>query len=103
MVAGAAEFDVGGVAVRDRGAEFDVAVLVAYAVDRADEDSVGDGMGALSGLPGVVLGCSEFLFFRWVPADGGGKEEDLGAFERGEACAFGVPLVPPHERSDGTG
>ena len=50
VVAGAAESD----AVMD-----DVAMLVADAVDRADEDAVGDGVGALNGLPGVVLALAE--------------------------------------------
>ena len=83
--------------------EFDVAVLVAYAVDGADEDSVGDGVGALGGLPGVVLGGAELFLFGGVPADGGGEEEDLGSAEGGEAGAFGVPLVPADERADGAG
>jgi hypothetical protein len=103
VVAGAAEFDGGGVAVGGDGFEFDVAVLVAYAVDCADEDSVGDGVGALGGLPGFILGGAELFFFGGVPADGGGEEEDLGAFEGGEAGAFGIPLVPADEGADGAG
>ncbi len=103
VVAGAAEFDRGGVAVGGGGFEFDVAVLVAYAVDGADEDSVGDGVGALGGLPGFVLGCAKLFLLGGVPADGGGEEEDFGALERGEAGAFGVPLVPADEGADGAG
>ncbi len=53
----------------------DVAELVADAVDGADEDAVGDGVGALDGLPGVVLALAELGFFGGVPADGGGVEE----------------------------
>ena len=101
VVAGAVEFDGGGVAVGGGDFEFDVAVLVAYAVDGADEDSVGDGVGALGGLPGVVLGGAELFFFGGVPADGGGEEEDLGAAEGGEAGAFGIPLVPADQGADG--
>ena len=101
VVAGAVEFYGGGVAVGGGDFEFDVAVLVAYAVDGADEDSVGDGVGALGGLPGVVLGGAELFFFGGVPADGGGEEEDLGSAEGGEAGAFGVPLVPADESADG--
>ena len=95
------EFDGGGIAVGGYGLEFHVAVLVAYAVDGADEDSVGDGVGALGGLPGVVLGYAELLFFGGVPADGGGEEEDFCSAEDGEAGAFGVPLVPADECADG--
>ena len=101
VVAGAVEFYGGGVAVGGGDFEFDVAVLVADAVDGADEDSVGDGVGALGGLPGFVLGGAELLFFGGVPADGGGEEEDLGSAEGGEAGAFGVPLVPADESADG--
>ncbi len=65
VVARAVEFDRGGVAVGGGGFKFDVAMFVAYAVDGADEDSVGDGVGALGDLPGVVLGrCRTPLFRR---------------------------------------
>lgn len=101
VVAGAAELDGGGVAISRGGLELDVAVLVADAVDGADEDSVGDGVGALRGLPGGVLGVAEFFLLGGVPADGGGEEEDFGSLEGGEACAFGIPLVPADECADG--
>ena len=39
-----------------------VAVLVADAVDGSDEDAVGDGVGALDGLPGGILGFAELGF-----------------------------------------
>ena len=54
-------------------------MLVAYAVDGADEDSVGDGVGALGGLPGFVLGGAELVLLGGVPADGGGEEKGFGA------------------------
>src|SRR6202035_2785950 len=101
--AGAVEFHGGGVAVGGGDFEFDVAVLVAYTVDGADEDSVGDGVGALGSLPGVVLGGAELLLFGGVPADGGGEEEDLGSAEGGEAGAFGIPLVPADQGADFSG
>ena len=44
---------------------------------------------------------AELVFFGGVPADGGGEEEDLGAAQGGEAGAFGVPLVPADQRTDG--
>lgn len=40
-----------------------IALLEAYAVDGSDEDSVGDGVGSLHGLPGGVLGFAEFGLF----------------------------------------
>ncbi len=100
VVAGTAELYGGWVAVGGGGLEFDVAVLVAYAVYSADEDTIGDAVGALGGLPGVVLGVAELLLFGGVPADGGGEEEYLGAAEGGEAGAFGVPLVPADKCAD---
>ena len=101
VVAGAVEFDGGRVAVGGGDFEFDVAMLVTDAVDGAGEDSVGDGVGALGDLPGVVLGGAELLFLGGVPADCSWKEENLGSAEGGEAGAFGVPLVPADEGADG--
>ena len=75
-------------------------MLVADAVDGGDEDAVGDGVGALDGLPGVVLRRAEFVLLGRMPADGGGIEEDVGALQRGEARGFGIPLVPADERAD---
>ena len=79
----------------------DVAVLVAYAVDGADVDAVRDGVGALHGLPGAVLGFAVLGFFAGVPADGGGVEKGFGAVQCGDAGGLGVPLVPADEGSDG--
>lgn len=101
VVAGPMELHGRGISVGGDDLELDVAVLVAGAVDGADEDPVGDGVGALGGLPGFILGGAELVLLRGVPADGGGKEEDFGAFEGGEASAFGVPLIPADESSDG--
>src|SRR5690606_18773798 len=44
--------------------------LMTNAVDGADEDAVGDGVGTLHGLPGADLGLAEFGLFTGVPADG---------------------------------
>ena len=35
-----------------------------------------------------------------VPADRRRIEQHVGALQRSEACAFGIPLVPAHERPD---
>jgi hypothetical protein len=51
----------------------------ADAVYRGYVDSVCDGVGALDGLPGIVLRFAVFGFFGRVPADGGGVEEDICA------------------------
>src|ERR1700761_3260338 len=77
-----------------------VAVLHAYAVDGGNKDSVGDGVAALDGLPGVILGLAELGLLRRVPADGGRVEEQVRALQRGDARAFGIPLVPADEGPD---
>jgi len=66
--------DLGGGAVGF--GEDHVAVLVAHAVDRADEDSIGDGVGALDGLPRGVLRRAELGLLAGVPADRGGMKID---------------------------
>src|SRR3954447_8100143 len=74
-----------------------VTVLMAHSIHGRHVDAVGDGMGALNGLPGVVLGRAEFFFLRRVPADGGGIKEHLRALKGREARALGIPLVPTNE------
>ncbi len=79
MIAGTGNLGQGAVI----GGEDDVAMLVADAVDRADEDAVGDGVRTLHGLPGRVLGFAELGFLARVPADGGGVEDGVGTHQRG--------------------
>ena len=55
----------------------DVSMFVAHAVDGGDVHAVGDGVGALDGLPRLILGRAEALFFRRMPADGGGIKEQV--------------------------
>ncbi len=76
-----------------------VSMFVANAVDGSDVNAVGDGMGSLDGLPRVVLRRAEVLFFRRMPADGGGIEEQVGSAQGGDARRFRVPLVPTDERA----
>lgn len=73
------------------------AVVRTCAVDGADEAAVGDGVAALDGFPGAVLGGAEFGFFLGEPADGGGVEDHLCAAESHEAGGLGVPLIPADE------
>jgi hypothetical protein len=44
-----------------------------------------------------VLGNSELSFLRGMPADRCGIKQNLRTLERGEARAFGVPLIPTDE------
>ena len=70
------------------------------AVDGGDINAVGDGVGALDGLPRIILRRAELLFLRRVPADGRGIEQHLRALQRREPRALGIPLVPANERAD---
>ena len=65
-----------------------------------DIDSVGDGVSALNGLPGFVLAGAVLLFFRRMPADRRGIEQNLRATQRCETRGFGIPLVPADECRD---
>ena len=76
-----------------------VAMLVADAVHAGHVDAVGDGVGALDGLPRVVLRCAKLVFLCRVPADGGGIEQNFGALQGGEPRAFGIPLIPADQRA----
>jgi len=102
-VAGFGEGDAEGVGDEGVAPEFEALVrgtFEADAIDGGDEDAVGDGVGALDGLPGIDLLGAVLGFFGGMPADGGGVEEDIGALEGGEAGAFGVPLIPADEDAD---
>src|SRR5258708_16667202 len=67
---------------------------MAYAVDHTDKDAVGDGVRALDGPPGVMLGCAELGLLIRMPADGRGIKKNVRSLQRGQARAFGIPLVP---------
>src|SRR5262249_48293630 len=72
VVAGAVENGTEGVAEEGRAPELQAAVhgpFMANAVDGRHIDPVGDGMGALDQLPGLVLGGAELSFLARVPAD----------------------------------
>ncbi len=70
------------------------------AVHHCDIHSVGDGVRALDGSPGIVLGYAEFCLFSRMPADRRGIEKQLCALQGGEPRAFGIPLVPADQRAD---
>src|SRR5580765_97507 len=77
----------------------DVAELLAYPVDHADKNTVGDGMSALNRAPCIMLHCAEFGFFIRMPADGRRIEKNISALKSGESCAFRIPLVPADQRA----
>ena len=70
------------------------------AVRGTDPAAICDGVGALDGFPGVVLGVAELFFLGGVPADGGGIEEDFSSLQRRQSRGFGVPLVPADQHAD---
>jgi len=86
---------------RRRGLELYVAVFVAGAVDSADEDSVGDGVGALGGLPASYWAVPNSSFSEGCQPMAVGRRGSRPA-EGGETGAFGyhwsqqtkVPIFP---------
>ena len=76
--------------------------LVSHAIHGADEYSVGDGVGALNGLPGVILTLAKLLLLAGMPADRGREEKGLRTLERSDPSAFRIPLIPANERPDGS-
>src|SRR5688500_5415972 len=81
---------------------FAAQALVPNAVHRRDPAAVRDRVTALDRLPRVELLRAVLVFFRRMPADGGGIEENVRALERRQPRAFRIPLIPAHERSDRT-
>ena len=73
---------------------------MSHAIHHRHVHAVGDGVGALNGAPGIVLRLAELRFLRGMPADRGGIEQNLRALQRGQARAFGIPLVPADQRAD---
>src|ERR1022692_3546657 len=73
--------------------------FVAHAVHRGHIDAIGDGVRALYGFPGIVLGAG-LGRVRLVEADRRGIEQYLRAAEGRQAGSFGIPLVPADQRSD---
>src|SRR5437016_1512954 len=45
--------------------------FVPDAIRGCDITTIRNGVAALDRLPGRILGGAEFLFFRWMPTDGG--------------------------------
>src|SRR6185295_15132293 len=86
-------------AIASNGIATDVSGFMSHAIYDRDVHAVSDGMGALDSPPGVVLRLSELRFLRGMPSNRGGIEQDLGALQRGQAGAFGIPLVPAHQRA----
>ena len=74
-------------------------ILPAGAVDGEDEDTVGDGVAALHGLPGAALDLVKLARFGSGQADGGGIDEDLGAAESHETRGLRIPLIPADENT----
>jgi uncharacterized protein (TIGR00730 family) len=75
-------------------------VVGAAAVDGGEVAAVGDGVAALDGFPGAVLGLAESGFFLGQPADGGGVDEDLRAAESHQTGGFRIPLVPADQHAE---
>ena len=73
------------------------AILITYAVDGDDGQSVGHGVSALYRLPGHALALLFLGSVIRLIADGGGVDEQLGALQGHQACSLGVPLIPAYQ------
>jgi len=101
--AGFGEDFTGGAGDEALTPEFDAVAddfFVADAIGNSDVAAVGNGVAALDGFPGGMLSLAMFFFFRRMPADGGGIEENLGPLHRGETGSFGIPLIPANQNAD---
>src|SRR5208282_4440594 len=58
-----------------------------------------DGVRALNGAPGVVLGHSELGLLRRMPADRRWIKQNRRALQCGQARTLRIPLVPADERA----
>src|SRR5262249_39891608 len=74
--------------------------FVAEAINHRDEGAVGNGVRALNRSPCIELGGAELGLLLRVPSDTGGIKNDLRSLERGQARAFGIPLIPANLHAD---
>ena len=74
--------------------------LVADAIAAQHRQAVGDGVAAVAEDPGVALAILLVLLVVRVPADRGRVQQQLGAGQRHQARAFGIPLVPAHQHAE---
>src|SRR6266403_762734 len=75
----------------------DVARLKAHSVHDTDIHPIGNRMRALNGAPGIVLRNAKLGLLRGMPPNGSWIEENARSLQRGESCAFGIPLIPTHQ------
>src|ERR1041385_6775718 len=86
-------------AVSWRGIAVHVAGLVSYTVYHSHVHTVGNGVSALNGAPGVMLRLAKLGFLGRMPPNGGGIEKYLCTLQCSQASAFGIPLVPANQRA----
>src|SRR4051812_33100633 len=70
------------------------------AVNDAYEDAVRNRVRTLNRPPSVVLCIAPLGLLGRMPPDRGGIKDDARAFERRQACAFRIPLIPANQRAD---
>src|SRR6266478_9878891 len=78
----------------------DVAGLKAHSVHDTDIHPIGNRMRALNGAPGIVLCNAKLGLLRGMPPNGSWIEENGRSLQRGESCAFGIPLIPTHQGAE---
>src|SRR5579864_242038 len=73
-----------------------IALFESDAIYHCNINSVGNCMGSLNCLPGVVLCLAEFFFLVRMPANRRRIENHLRTLQSRQPCPFGIPLVPTY-------
>ena len=71
-----------------------------HAVNCGNITAVGNGVAALDGLPGSVLGLAFDDFFSGMPADGGWVKNELGPGQCCEPSGLREPLIPADQHAN---
>src|SRR5208283_5406876 len=75
-----------------------VARLETHTIRHGDVNAIRNRVGALNGLPGVVLCLAVLRLLVRMPADCRGIEEHVRPLKGGQPRALGIPLVPADQR-----
>src|SRR5690554_2604010 len=78
----------------DAGANPGVVRFVAHPVVDDSRQAIGHSMAALNQSPGILLARLFGIVIVWVPADGGGVEQQFRPGQGHQTRRFGIPLIP---------
>ena len=92
--------DEGAAPESDAGSRSALELLVADAIHADHEETVGDRVRTLDGMPRVALGGVDGRILFELPADRRRIEEDVRTEQRRRACGLGEPLIPADEHAE---